>query len=57
MSIGKDLIERIVFEDTTDVEVSKMPDGDEGGRVAPCAMLNGQRPDLGLDALEEFVEV
>jgi len=55
--VGKDLIERIAFEDTANIEVSEVPDGDEVRWVAPCAMLDGQRPDLGLDALEEFVEV
>ena len=57
MPVGKDLIERIAFEDTANIEVSKVPDGDEGGWVAPCAMLDGQCPDVSLDALEESVEV
>ena len=55
--IGKDLIERIAFEDTANIEVSEVPDGDEKGWVAPRAMLDGQRPDVSLDALKESVEV
>ena len=55
--IGKDLIEGIPFEDTPDVKVGKVPDGNEGGGVAPRTMLDGQRPDLSLEVLEEFVEV
>jgi len=39
--VRKDLIERIPLEDTADVEVSKMPDGNEGGGIAPCTMLDG----------------
>ena len=56
MPVGKDLIERIAFENTANIEVSEVPDRDEGGWVAPCAMLDCQRPDLSLDALEETVE-
>ena len=57
MPVGKDLVERIAFKDTADIEVSEMPDGDERRGVAPCSMLDGQCPNLGLDALEEFVEL
>ena len=57
VSVGKDLVEEIPFEDTADVKVGKVPDRNEGGGIAPCAMLDGQCPDLSLDVLEEFVEV
>jgi hypothetical protein len=55
--VGKDLVERIPLEDTADVEVSKVPDRNEGRGVSPCTMVDSQRPDLSLDALEELVKV
>ena len=55
--VGKDLVERIAFEDAANIEVSEVPNGDEGRGVAPCAMLDGQCPNLSLDALKESVEV
>jgi len=55
--VGKYLVKGIPFEDTADVKVGKVPDRNEGGGVAPCTMLDGQRPDLSLDVLEEPVEV
>jgi len=55
--VGKDLVERIAFKDTANIKVGEMPDGDERRGVAPCSMFDGQRPDLGLDALEEFIEL
>jgi len=39
--VGKDLVERIPLKDTADVEVGKVPDGNEGGGVAPCTVLDG----------------
>ena len=56
MSVGEDLIERIPLENTANVEVSKVSYRDEGRWVGPCTMLDGQRPDLGLGVLEEFVK-
>jgi hypothetical protein len=57
VAVRKDLVERIAFENAAHIKVSKMSDRNEGGRVVPCAMFDSQSPDLGLDALEEFVEM
>ena len=57
MPVGKYLLEGILFEDTADIEVSKVPDRNEGRGVVPSAVFDGQRPDLGLDVLEELVKM
>jgi len=57
VTVGENLVERIPLEDTADVEVSEVPDRNEGRGVAPCTMFYGQRPNIRLDVLEEFVKM
>ena len=55
--VREDLVERIPFEDTANVEVREMSHGNEGRGVGPCTMFDGQRPEFSLGVLEELVEV
>ena len=41
MSVREDLIETIPPKDSTNVEVSKVPDRNEGRGVVPCMMSDG----------------
>jgi hypothetical protein len=55
--VGKNLVKTIALEDATDVEVSKVPDRNEGRGVAPCTMLDCQRMDPVLEVFEELIEM
>lgn len=57
MSIRKNLVKGLPLKDTTNVEVSKVPDRNEGRGVAPCTVFDGQRLNSGLDVFEEVVEM
>ena len=56
MPVGKNLVERIPLEYPANVEVSEVSYGDEGRGVGPRTILDGQRPDLSFDVLQEFVK-
>ena len=53
----KNLVKRSPPEDTADVEVSKVLNGNGGRGEAPCTVLDGQRLNSGLDIFEELVKI
>jgi hypothetical protein len=55
--VGKDLVKTIALEDATDVEVSKVPDRNEGRRVAPCTMFDCQRMNPAPVVFEEIIKM